>query len=170
MTAIKVRGETPFPEAGKGVVLRFRNSDLKRVEAELAHDWFQLLIDDCMKGNLSLTWIEILVEHGAKKDGEPYVVPEEVMDDIPVHIMGERLFDAVCISMKGKNAKEFLEETFAAMTKAQEDGIPSRLGPATTISMTSVDSVSGQGSDSTNSGTMPPAKRSNTLKNKSAHS
>lgn len=178
--AIKARGETAFMSkavpaklgedgktvlakeikagalwsGGAGVVLRFRNSDMKRLEAELGEDWFSDLIEKSRVSFPTLATLDILLKHGAKKDGLFYEVPEDVLDEIPVMDLGELLIDAACISYKGKPLKEYLEESFEAYVEAQQKGeAPSPRNPDTTLLTTSEDAVSGQGSESKSSGT-----------------
>lgn len=143
-TAIKARGETAFKEAGDGVILRFRNSDLKRLEADLGPGWFQDMMDSFLKGRPSWAYIDKMLEHGVKKDGAPYVIPEEVLDEIPVHVVGDLLMDAACISMKGMTAKETIKEMMDAIADAQAMGEdPSPASPDTTSSTNSEEAASG---------------------------
>lgn len=133
MAAIKARGETAFPEAGEGVILRYRNSDLKQIEAEHGPEWFQSMIDTFLRGIPSITFILGMVQYGAKKGGVPYEVPEDILDDIPVHDLADKIFDAACLSMKGLPAKEYLEETFARHAEMEAKGEdPSPPSPDTT--------------------------------------
>lgn len=133
--AIRVRGETNFaspatPEhpagslwtAGKDVVIRFRNSDLKRVEEALGPSFFNDFFDSCRSGVIKMEVVEVFMEHGIKKKGEPYKVPDEVLDEIPYHDMCELLFEGICRSFKGKTATAYFEEMAEAYAKALEAG------------------------------------------------
>lgn len=153
-TAIRARGESPFPGAGEGVVLRFRNSDLKRIEAKNGDGFFNEFLDKCLSGRIGIEMLEFYVEQGAKKNGEPFQVSPEVLDEIPVHDLAELVLDAICISVKGLPAKEYVEKAFKAF---QEDPTPLSESPETT-STNFVNGASGPDSDSMTSGTTAPAK------------
>lgn len=114
MTAIKERGETDFAEAGEGVYLRFRNSDLKKIEAVLGPQWFNEMVDSFVHGVVKWSILELLLEHGVKKAAEPYAIPEEVLDEIVVVDIAEKCMDAACRSMRGMTAKEFVDEIMEA--------------------------------------------------------
>lgn len=121
-TAIKARGETAFPEAGDGIVFRFRNSDLKRIEAEHGEDFFNKFAQSVAVGNTSFALIESYMTHGLKgPDGQPFTLSDEVLDDIPVHDLQEAIFDALCRSMRGQSAKEYLEEVTKALLGERDD-------------------------------------------------
>lgn len=152
-TAIKERGEINFTEAGKGVVVRFRNSDLKRIEAEIGADFFRLIVEGVMAGNTPWATFELCVEHGVKKDGKPFVVPEEIMDEIPVHRVWDYLVDGLCMSMKGLTLKEHMDKTVAAYLDAQTKGeLPSQMSPESPSSTISEEEASGPASDQKSSG------------------
>ena len=161
-TAIKARGETPFPEAGEGVVLCFRNQDIARIEEKLGDDWFTDLIAKAQASIPSIKMMMVLVENGAKKDRQPYVIPEEVLDTIPQMDLGNKLLDAACLSQRGQTLKDYLGEMFEAMADqaAKGDEDPQFLSPG--AEATSSDApASGPESGSKNSGTSLRAKRGN---------
>lgn len=125
-TAIRERGETPFPEAGEGVVLCYRNSDLKRIEAEFSGPhWFNEFVQVSMMGTPAISQVETLARHGAKKDGKPFDLDDEIFDKIPVHDLAEKIFDAVCRSMRGMSAQEYVDDVMASIAEADKnDGPP----------------------------------------------
>lgn len=167
--AIKARGESPFPEAGDGVVLRFTNADMKCVEAELDEGWFAAAIEISVTGGRpSMATLDVLVKYGPKKDGVAYEIPEAILDDIPIDDLGMKLMDAVCVSYKGKSLKDFLQETFEQLRKNMEGGDPSLLSPDTTSSTISDGSVSGQGSASKSSGPSRQQRRANSSRKRHA--
>lgn len=145
MVAIKARGETAFDEAGDGVVLRFTNSDLKRLEAELGVDWFGVMIDTFLMGVPRMETIEKLAIHGAKLNGAKFEMTEEIFDEIPIDTIAEKVMDAACISKSGMPAKDHIAERVKAFAEAEASGeIPPNQSPDGTSSTTSVDDASGQ--------------------------
>ncbi len=120
--AIKERGETAFQEAGDGVVLCFRNSDLKQLETELGEKFFSDIFENQM--TMSFAAMELYLEKGVKKKGEPYVIPEKVIDKIPVMDVMEKIVDALCLSMRGKSMKDYIKELTDSFAAAVERGDP----------------------------------------------
>lgn len=152
-TAVKERGETNFPEAGEGVVLRFRNSDLKLIEKREGDAFFNEFLDKCLGGRVGIETLEFYVGHGAKKDGQPFKVSESALDDIPVHDLAELVLDALCVSVKGMKAKAYVEEAFKAFQEGPQGPLPTS---PETISTNYENDASGPASDSTSSGTTAP--------------
>lgn len=147
MDAIKERGETAFPAAGDGVVIRFRNSDLKRLEAALeSPSFFADIIEATMTGKASMKTLDKCLEHGIKKDGKPYKIPDEVLDDIPIHKVWDIIVDGLCISMRGMPFKEHMEKMAAAYEEAKSNPSPPMESPAS-ISTNSVVDPSGPASE-----------------------
>lgn len=132
-TAIKERGETAFTEAGDGVVFRFLNSDLKRIEKAIGVGFFNKLADEFVVGSMSFETLDTYMKHGVKKDGEPYTVPDEVLDRIPVAAIWDKIFDAVVMSMRGETAKEYVDRLMKVLAdeEPEENLVPTN-GPANT--------------------------------------
>lgn len=149
--AIKARGEIPFQSdavvkkndagvdeivtpagqkwsAGKDVVLRYTNSDVKRIESELGEDWFQKMVQTNSDSMPSVAFLEVMVKHGAKKNGQPFELTESALDDIPIIDLGLKVLDASCMALKGKTAKEYFEEIIKAI--AESHGAPDPNSPS----------------------------------------
>lgn len=140
--AIKERGETAFQSpadeskglkagdrwtAGEGIVLKFRHSDLKKIEADRkaagVPSFFNEFVERALAGTVDFDLMDLYVAHGAKgPDGNPIFIPESIMDEIPVHDIQELLFDALCWSMKGKSAKEHVDEIMGAFANGDDEG------------------------------------------------
>lgn len=113
--ANKARGETALPQAGDGVVLRFRNSDLKLIESVEGAAFFNKLIDDILRGSVTFEMLELYVKHGAKKDGVPVAVDIDDID-MPIFELWEIIGNAVCLSMRGKSLEEYVGEITKMLT------------------------------------------------------
>lgn len=147
-TAITVRGETPFPFAGKGAMLLYTNTDLKAIEQVLGAQWFNEQIDSFLSGVVTVERIEFLLRFGLKKDRKKFDPGEEFWDNYPPLEAGEIVFDAICVSMRGMKASELVEKMFAAVREAAENGdVPSPLSPDGPTSMTSEEGASGPASE-----------------------
>jgi hypothetical protein len=149
---LKLRGESKFPEAGEGVFLFFRNSDLRVLEEEKGGQWFPKLVDEFLKGDISIEFINRLAKMGAKKrdpEGKRISHPltDDDLDEIPVVVMSEYIFDALCLAMHGKPAREYVQERMDAFLESLANGEemdPSLSSPVTNSSETSEGDVSGQ--------------------------
>jgi hypothetical protein len=149
---LKVRGEAPLPEAGEGIFLFFRNSELAVLEQEMGGQWFPQTVDKFLKGDVHLDFVQRLAKMGAKKrnpEGKRIsaTIDEDTLDEIPVAVLAERIFDGLCYAMHGQAAKEYVEERLAAWVKAVEAGEdtdPSPLSPDSNPSTTSEGAASGQ--------------------------
>lgn len=147
MTAIKARGEAPIRGAGDKFVLLFRNSDLKRIEAERGGAWFNEFVDAVVTGTISMELVDLYLKHGVKttKDRQPAEIPEETLDTMPVDYLIDDIFDAICIAKRGMSAKEYMAETFKLVNEAAGAGqLPPGESPDGTSSTTSDESASGQ--------------------------
>jgi len=152
-TAIKERGEIDFKEAGEGIVIRFRNSDLKRIESERGASFFKDVVQAILDGVASMSMLDLYLTHGVKKDGKPYQIPEDVLDEIPVHRVWDVLIDGLCMSMKGTTLKEHMEKAAEAFLEAQRnDELPPRADPQSTSSTNSESEPSDQDSGQKTSG------------------
>lgn len=135
--AIKERGETalvsPADEttktpagyhwtAGEDVILKFRNSDLKLIEDIEGENFFHKYVEQALTGNFKFSTLETFLKYGVKKDGKPYVIPDDVLDQIPVFDLAEAIMDGLCRAMRGMSAKAYVEETFKAFQEAADDG------------------------------------------------
>lgn len=147
MTAIAARGEVDFSEAGDGIVLRFRNSDLKRIESKFGTAFFNELMDNALRGTISVEAMEFYLEHGAKKDGKPVKVDADKLDELPVHTVYDKILDGLCLAMRGTTLKEVIEKSIEAFKNQDEDDLPSLQSPVGITSTNSVDGPSGQASE-----------------------
>jgi len=136
--------------AGEGVMLRYTNADLKAIEQDRGTAWFGEMIDTFLKGMPSIDFIIDMVQRGAKKDRKPYVIPDDVLDEIPVFSLGEKIFSAAFLAMRGVNAEEGIKAMYAEI--ADKSASPLLNGPDSTSSTSVDDSPSGQDSDPTTSG------------------
>lgn len=148
MTAIKARGETPFSEAGDGVVLCFTNANLKILQAKLGKQWMPIFSQDLVSGDIDLDLIEDLVKAGAKKDRKEFEVPQDVLDGMIIAELTNRVLDALYVAVHGQTFKEYIDETAEAMKEAAAKGaIPPRPSPDTTSSTISEEDPSGPESE-----------------------
>lgn len=145
--AIRERGETPFSIAGEGVVLCYFNSDLKLIQAKYGRSWFQNMVETFMRGDPDVEFILDMVAFGAKKDRKKIEVPEELLDKIPIHDLGDVVFDAACISQKGMTAQEYISEVMQQISDVQAGNtLPNPPRPDTTSTTISAESASGPAS------------------------
>lgn len=165
MTAIKARGESPFDEAGDGIVLRFTNRDLKELATleEIGGDNFMpYLTNLTLEGNIPIALLETLARKGAKKDGVPAEIADEVFDKIVIADLAEKVFDALYMSVHGKKFGQYIEDAAKAMKDAQAEGrLPQQFRPDTTGSTISANAPSGPESELKSSGESAPAKHLN---------
>jgi hypothetical protein len=134
--ANKARGETAFPQAGDGVVLRYRNSDLKLIESSDVGGpaFFNRLIDSILAGTMTFDMLDVYVKHGAKKDGQPIEVDLDSID-MPIFELWELIGDSVCHSMRGKSLKEYIGEITKLLAEDDEpDPKPGLESPSSTTS------------------------------------
>lgn len=136
--------------AGDGVMLCYTNSDLKRIEQEFGVTWFGEMIDSFLKGRPSIDYILTMVAHGAKKDRKAYVIPEEVMETIPIFSLGEKVFNAAFLAMRGVMAEEGIKAMYADIE--DKSASPLLNGPDSTSSTSAEASLTGPDSDQTTSG------------------
>lgn len=147
--AIRERGETPFEEAGDGIVLCFTNSDLKQIQAKYGKGWVTSATDDLINGRMDFELLEMLVEKGAKKDRKPVTVDQKKLDAMPVGDLCERLVDALHIAIHGRTFKQHVEHVMKLVEEATAKGEPppSLLSPDMTTSTISEGSPSGPASE-----------------------
>lgn len=156
-TAIKERGEVNFPGTG-GYVIRFRNSDLKRLEAQFDIGFFGAIIEAVMNNKGSFEMLDALLKEGAKKDGKPVTIPEEELDEIVLEDQWKVAVDGLCMSMRGKTLAQHFDEINKAIeeerNKLLAEGAQADppIIPASS-STTSGDDATGPASDQTTSGT-----------------
>lgn len=136
--------------AGDGVVLRYTNADLKRIEQEFGDAWFGEMINSFLRGTPSIDYILKMVAHGAKKDRKPYEIPEEELDYIPIFSLGEKVFDAAFMAMRGVKSEEGIKSMYAEI--ADKSASPLLNGPDSTSSTSAEDKPSGQDLDQPSSG------------------
>lgn len=132
-TAIKERGETAFTEAGDGVVFRFLNSDLKKIEKALGVGFFNKLADEFVIGTMSFETLEVYMKNGVKKNGKPYTVPDKVLDNLPVALLWDKVFDAVVMSMRGETAQEYMDRLMKVLSEEPDDQPVPPNGPASSL-------------------------------------
>lgn len=155
MTAIKARGETPFSEAGDGVVLCFTNADLKRIQEnpKYGKHFMPTLTDEMMSGAIDIEILEDLAQIGAKKDRKPLKLGPEVFDRIIVADLAQKVLDGLYGAVHGKTFQEYIEATAKVFEEARERGaIPPQFRPDTITSMTSENAPTGQESALKSSG------------------
>lgn len=167
MTAIKARGETPFEEAGLGIVLRFLNSDIKQLQADeaIGQTLVPTITAMMMEGAIPVELLEKVARAGAKKESgsrEPAVIDDEVFDGIVVAVLAEKVLDGLYGAVHGKTFKEYIEQSAAAFEEARERGEPPpQFRPDTIGSTISAKDPSGQESASRSSGASLPVKQLN---------
>lgn len=145
-TAIKERGEIDFASladeelelaAGArwkvpGVVLRYRNSDMKRLESTYTPAFFNMFVEAALSGIVSMQMMEDFLSAGLKKDGQPYTLTEDVLDTLPITDVQEVIFEGICIAMRGMTAKAYVQQVNDAFLKAQAELNPSASPSSTT--------------------------------------
>lgn len=145
--AIKARGETPFDEAGDGVVLCFKNTDLVRIQQKYGKNFLTELTEQIMfRGELNMEAYVDLLDAGLKKDRKalPYKDAEDKLDAIPIVSLLDKIFDALYVSVYGSTLQEYMKEMAEKIERAKADGeAPSLLSPDMTSSSISDVDLSG---------------------------
>lgn len=120
--------------AGDGVVLRYRNSDLAIIESVEGPAFFNKLIDSVMAGTVTFSMLDLYLKQGVKKDGKPFELDEDDLDDIPVHELWETIADALCRSMRGLSARDYMEEIMKRLMEGSSDPLLGLGSPTSTTS------------------------------------
>lgn len=145
--ALKARGETPFDEAGDGLVICFTNADLRVLQEKHGDKFYQDIVQKgYFSGTIDFALLEELLELGIKRDRKP-VPPDEYRDGVDrlivVDVM-EKLLDSIFVSLFGQNVKDYLKTIADAIAEAEANGEPpSPQSPDTATSTNSEESVSG---------------------------
>lgn len=121
MTADRLRGETPFPQAGEGVSLYFTNSACVKLQAQFGDKWITGAFErlNQIDANFAFTCIKL----GARKDGKPFNVDIDKME-VPVKDLMLPVLDALFMSVHGQTFDEHLKELMAQMKAAELSGEP----------------------------------------------
>lgn len=113
-----------FPEGGDGVLLRFRFSDLKKVEAEFGNEYIGE--SDARFGRFETKWIETLVIHGAKQsDGKAAAKVDLDELGLSTKNLVLALKDALYLAnmdMTFDEAKAFFDKQMAEIRRKMEAG------------------------------------------------
>lgn len=132
--ALKARGETPLasrpvekdnlPAGAKwkvdDVVIKFRNQDIAALEEKFGVAFFNNFVGLAAASAVPSKMIWEYVDIGAKKDGKPYIVPEEEQEDIPLHDLIDVVFEALCRSYRGMSSDEFIKVMYGISDDADE--------------------------------------------------
>lgn len=114
---IRMRGELPFPEAGEGIVLRFRNPDCEHLQKMFGENWFMDSIPRCNR--FDMAYLRECITVGAKKDGKKVKVDFDELD-CPVGRMAEVVLDSLFLAMQGRTFNDHLEY-LDSMKHAKDD-------------------------------------------------
>lgn len=119
MTPDRLRGETPFPEGGNGVSLKFINSKQAELQALFGDQWFTGAFDRISK--IDVVFIFACIKAGAHKDGKPFVIN---IDSIgaPINEVAPKVLDALYISVHGQTFTEFAAEFVKAREAERLNG------------------------------------------------
>lgn len=150
-TALKARGEIPLaslPVEAKGlktgdrwcvdgVIIKYRNQDLAALEEKFDKQFFNDAVLKILNASMSFEEAKEYLNAGTKKDGVPYIVPENEIDDIPVFDIQDVILEALCRAYRGIGAIEFCEIYFGIKDKdgdVKVDDLPPSKNPTTTTS------------------------------------
>ncbi|CAM5769787.1 hypothetical protein [Bosea minatitlanensis] len=99
----------PFPEAGEGVVLRFRTIDLIKLEEKYGES-FTEVISRLLSANSSACMVECL-KHGLKKEDGRTPFGRLDFNDLPFSIVEAResIFDAITCAITGQSFAALLD-------------------------------------------------------------
>lgn len=114
--SLSLRGETPFPQGGDGVVLKFRNTALAMLQDKFGDDYFTAALTRCDR--LDAKYIFECIRLGAMKDGKPFGVTIDKIDT-PLKDLAAMVLDALYVSMFGMTFKERADEWEAARRKGE---------------------------------------------------
>lgn len=119
--ALQNKRIVPFPEAGEEVVIFLRNQDLAEFEKEAGEDY--LFSSNERLEKLDPKFIAVCLKCMVKSihNYEPYTIPEEVLNRIPLGVLRERLLDGISFTVAGKPFKEIVDESIARMKKIAEE-------------------------------------------------
>lgn len=101
----RMRGEIPFPEAGEGIVLRFRNPDCDLLQKKFGDSWFLDALPKCNR--FDMEFLRECVKVGAKKDGKKAEIDFDSLD-IPLSTISEHVIDALFLAMHGRTFNDQL--------------------------------------------------------------
>lgn len=127
MTAVKERGETAFEEAGKGILLRFTNRDLKELQAKYGKTFLNTLTDELLNNVIDVEMLCEFYAIGTKKpEGDRlYDGPEDPeLDKLQIGLHAEKLLDALYTSIHGCDLKGFFKRAEEAMKEQEENQSP----------------------------------------------
>lgn len=120
-----VRGVVPFDMAGDGVVIHFKNSDLTALRLAVRNEkpdqpvdaWLEMI---GLKAEVyDLEQLEVLLKHGAKKDGAPADINLDAIER-PIYEIQTALLNGLSIAMFGRNIEEQHEYEQAELAKRKE--------------------------------------------------
>src|SRR3990167_5337401 len=97
----------PFPEAGEGVELFFRTRDFLELQKKFGADYIvgaQERID-----KTDIEFIEACLKLGGKKEGNPFPISIDVLDQITMHVVEKRILDGLFLRLTGKTFDEHVK-------------------------------------------------------------
>jgi hypothetical protein len=122
-----LRGETPFPEAGEGVSLRFTNAACMKLQQKFGSSWFTGAIERL--DQFDLEFFRYALEVGGQKDDKPHKIDFDTLD-VPIADVAAKIVDALFISVHGRTFQAYITWIRERQEKARqaaedEDPLPS---------------------------------------------
>lgn len=131
---VKMRGAIPFPEAGDGVYLRFRATDMMKLQLEFGGGWFTGAIDRV--NNVDAELIFKYASAGAKKDEKPFEIDWDNVDASMVEV-GTKVLDGLFMAVHRTTFGEHMEKITKLITEnpGAVDANPPAVGPETSSTL-----------------------------------
>lgn len=127
---VKMRGAIPFPEAGDGVYLRFRASDMMKLQLQFGSGWFSDAIDRVNSVDVELIFKYAAI--GAKKDEKPFEIDWDTVDVSMVDV-GTKVLDGLFMAVHRTTFGEHMEKITKLINEnpGATDANPPAPGPET---------------------------------------
>lgn len=116
MSAASLRGRHPFPEAGEGVVLHFRFSDLEALQVKYGENWVNLIAHNL--DHMDMPSLSQVVNSGAKKDDKPFKVEFDTIE-IPLAELAKTVLDGFYLAVHGMKVADFVAKMEQELERAK---------------------------------------------------
>jgi hypothetical protein len=116
MSAASLRGRHPFPEAGEGVVLHFKFSDLDALQAEYKENWINVITHNL--DHMDMPTVAKVVSCGAKKDDKPFKVDFNKIE-VPLVDLVKIVLDGFYLAIHGMSVADFGAKIENALAEAK---------------------------------------------------
>lgn len=107
----------PFPEAGEGVELFFRTRDFLELQKKFGADYIVGAQERVDKSDLE--YIGECIRLGCKKDGKPFAVSLDALDDVSLHVVGRKVLDALFLRLTNKTFEEHVKSVMESLANGE---------------------------------------------------